>query len=134
MVLKTLTPVLADKYRVPDDVKGVLVESVDPRSNAVDLFARGDVITEVRHKSESMTVTTPAQIEEFALKIKKKIASSPAPENDSGEIVENTILFLVNRQGNSRFVPLNIDQKPEKDEEAADAGTPDHPKPKKRQE
>ncbi|KAB2832423.1 MAG: hypothetical protein F9K49_08155 [Caedimonadaceae bacterium] len=110
MTLKTLNPLLIEKYRVPEDVKGVLVESVDPRSNAAELFGRGDVITEVRYKSESVIVVTPQQIEEFVEKVRKKLPTN-SNSDDSSEISENTILFLVNRQGNARFVPLNIDEK-----------------------
>lgn len=110
MTLKSLNPVLIEKYKVPEDIKGVLVESVDPRSNAAELFGRGDVITEVRYKNESVVVTAPQQIEEFADKVRKKLPARPS-NDESSEISENTILFLVNRQGNARFVPLNIDEK-----------------------
>lgn len=111
MVLKSLTPVLIDKYRVPEDVKGVLIESVDPRSDIAELLARGDVITEMRYKSEAVVVTSPQHIEEFVEKIKQKMPPSTDSMNEEGETTENTILFLVNRQGNFRFVPIAIDPK-----------------------
>ncbi len=49
--VETLTPDIANQLNIPSDTRGVVVESVDPTSNAAAAgIQQGDVIQEVNHK------------------------------------------------------------------------------------
>ncbi|MFA5120594.1 DegQ family serine endoprotease [Zavarzinia sp.] len=93
LTLSPLTDELRGKNNVPDDVKGVVVTDVAESSAAAEKGIRpGDVIVEVAQAK----VETPAQIAE---KVKA--------EKDAGH---KSVLFLVSRAGDLRFVALRVDK------------------------
>jgi Do/DeqQ family serine protease len=50
ITVETLTPELAQQVNVPESVRGVVVDSVDPDSGAADVIGRGVVITAVNRE------------------------------------------------------------------------------------
>ena len=86
--LATLTPELKRQFRIPSEVEGVVVVGVDADGPAAETGLRpGDVIEKVAQAK----VSTPAEVEEAA-----KTAN------------RNAVLLLINRQGNSQFVALDL--------------------------
>ena len=95
MILKPLTSAAREEFGIADDVTGVLVAEVDPAGVAGGKGVRpGDVIVEVGQEP----VATPAEVE--------------ARLNEAKENAKNTVLFLIQSQGDLRFVPLNIGDQP----------------------
>jgi serine protease Do len=93
MTLSGITPELKDKYSLGDDAKGVVVVDVASNSAAADKgFHAGDVIMEAAQEE----VKNP---EDLATKI--------TAAKKSGR---KSILLLVERQGDLRFVALRVDQ------------------------
>ncbi len=93
MTLSGVTPELKDKYSLGDDTKGVVVVDVARNSSAADKgFHPGDVIMEAAQEE----VKNP---EELAAKIDAAKKSG-----------RKSILLLVERQGDLRFVALRVDQ------------------------
>jgi serine protease Do len=93
MTFSGITPELKDKYSLGDDAKGVVVVDVAKTGAAADKgFHAGDVIIEAAQEE----VKTP---EDLASKIEAAKKSG-----------RKSILLLVQRQGDLRFVALRIDQ------------------------
>jgi serine protease Do len=93
MTLSGMTPELKDKYSLGDDAKGVVVVDVAKDSSAADKgFHPGDVIMEAAQEE----VKNP---EDLAAKIDEAKKSG-----------RKSILLLVQRQGDLRFVALRVDQ------------------------
>jgi len=91
--LSGITPELKDKYSLGDDAKGVVVVDVAKDSSAADKgFHAGDVIMEAAQEE----VKTPADLATRIDEAKK-----------SGR---KSILLLVQRQGDLRFVALRVDR------------------------
>jgi serine protease Do len=91
--LANLTPELRERFSLAEDAAGVVVIEVAPDSAASDRGMRpGDVIVEVAQEE----VKTPGQITD-------KIA-------DAKKAGRKSVLLLVDRQGDLRFVALKIDQ------------------------
>ena len=91
--LANLTPELRERFSVNEDAAGVVVTEVASDSPASEKGMRaGDVIVEVAQEE----VKTPAQIV-------SKI-------DDAKKAGRKSVLLLVDRQGDLRFVALNIDQ------------------------
>ncbi|MFX4221048.1 MAG: PDZ domain-containing protein [Thalassobaculum sp.] len=91
--LATLTPQLREQYGVGEEVSGVVVTEVDDTVDAADKGLReGDVIVEV------------AQDEVRSLEDVRKLVEDHRANG------KKTILLLVNRQGEQRFIPLRIDK------------------------
>ena len=94
MQLSQLTPELREKFEVNEKTKGVLVTKVDEGSTAAERGIRaGDVIVEVAQEE----VTAPAQVA-------KKVTEA----NTQGR---RSVLVMVERQGEQRFVGLPVDNK-----------------------
>ena len=85
--VETLTPELAREFDIARNLKGVLVQRVDPGSGAAEAgLERGDVILEVNRRP----VTTVEQLNRYI--------------NESNS--DSTILF-VNRDGRTRYVVIS---------------------------
>jgi serine protease Do len=93
MTLSGITPELKDKYSLGDDAKGVVVVNVAKDSSAADKgFQAGDLIMEAAQEE---------------VKNPEDLASKIAAAKKSGR---KSILLLVQRQGDLRFVALRVDQ------------------------
>jgi len=93
MTLSDLTPDLKEKYSLGDDAKGVVVVDVAKDSPSADKGLRpGDVIMEASQEE----VKSPSQV-----------AAKVADAKKSGR---KSILLLIQRQGDLRFVALRLDQ------------------------
>jgi len=94
-----------DQYRIPNDVAGVLVSGVDPsKEAALKGLTPGDVIVEVNQQA----VKAPADVASFMDQAEKAGRSS--------------VLLLINRAGDVRFVALRV--KHEKDSDAGSTKAP----------
>jgi serine protease Do len=92
LTLSTVTPELKEKFSLSDDAKGVVVVEVAKDSPGADKMRPGDVIMEAGQEE----VKTAGQV-----------ASKVADARKSGR---KSILLLVERQGDLRFVALRLDQ------------------------
>jgi serine protease Do len=91
--LSNLTPDLRERYALAEDAVGVVVTDVDAKSQAAEKGVRaGDVIVEVAQED----VKNASQINDLVAEAKKQGRKS--------------VLLLVDRQGDLRFVALKIDQ------------------------
>jgi len=86
-----ITDEMRQQFNVPEDVRGVLVTGVTAGSGAAEKGLRpGDVIVEVNQEE----VSSPGQI---ASKV-----------NDAVENDRRSVLLLVNRNGDLRFVAVRV--------------------------
>jgi serine protease Do len=93
LTLSDITPELKEKFALTDDAKGVVVVDVAKDSPAADKGLKaGDVIMEAAQEE----VKSPSEI-----------SARIADEKKSGR---KSILLLIERQGDLRFVALRIDQ------------------------
>ncbi len=93
LTLSGITPELKDKFSLSDDAKGVVVVEVAQNSSAADKGVRpGDVIMEAAQQEVKSPQDVSGRIDE---------------EKKAGR---KSILLLVERQGDLRFVALRIDQ------------------------
>lgn len=94
MTVKALDEGIRQNYAVPQNVDGVAIVRVDPVSEAAQkgLF-EGDVIVEVNQQP----VAQPEKLQEL---VESAVASG-----------KTSILLLVNREGDVRFLALKLDQK-----------------------
>ncbi len=91
--LSNLTPDLRERYALAEDAVGVVVTDVAAKSQAADKGVRaGDVIVEVAQED----VKNAGQINDLVDQAKKQGRKS--------------VLLLVDRQGDLRFVALKLDQ------------------------
>lgn len=94
MRLSEITPQLRSRYRLDNDVRGVLVTGVKRNSDASEKAIRvGDVIAEVSYKP----VNSPEDIE--------------ASIADARKAGKKSVLMRVMSQGVARFVVLRLDEK-----------------------
>ena len=93
MKLAKLTPDLRERFELKDDVKGVVVTEVSADSSAAERGVRpGDVIVEVAQEEV-------AQPQDVVDKVKKV-----------QDAKRKTVLMLIQRASDLRFVPLKLDQ------------------------
>ncbi len=91
--LSNLTPDLRERYALAEDTAGVVVTDVDAKSQAAEKGVHaGDVIVEVAQED----VKNASQINDLIEQAKKQGRKS--------------VLLLVDRQGDLRFVALKVDQ------------------------
>ncbi|MBT5658559.1 MAG: PDZ domain-containing protein, partial [Rhodospirillaceae bacterium] len=91
LVLSPITPSLRKRFELNEEIKGVLIVGVDDQGVAAEKGLRpGDVIVEVGQEE----VSTPAAVED---KIKMAVNSD-----------RKSVLMLVQRNGDLRFVPLRV--------------------------
>ncbi|MCI0431179.1 MAG: DegQ family serine endoprotease [Rhodospirillales bacterium] len=91
--LATLTDDLRRRYRIGEEVAGVVVTGVEPGGIAAEQGLReGDVIVSINQQE----VATPAEVEEMARSAKEER--------------KDALLLLVNRGGNQLFVGLDVGQ------------------------
>jgi len=94
MSLSPLTPELRERFDIAENARGVVVTKVTDNSAASERGVRpGDLIVEVAQEE----VTSPAQVE-------TKVA-------DAKRQGRKTVLVMVERQGEQRFVALRVDPK-----------------------
>jgi len=92
--LSSITPELAQRFELAEDVKGVIVTKVSPDSAAAEKGIHvGDLVVEVGQEE----VETPGQVAE-------KVAKAQ-------EAKRKTVLLLVEGQGGLRFVALRLGSK-----------------------
>ncbi|MCF3972244.1 DegQ family serine endoprotease [Paracoccus salsus] len=92
MTLATLTPELAAELGVARDMKGLVVKAVDPEGDAADKgLAAGDIITEAGQQPVTTLADLSARIDE------------------AREAGRKSLLVLIRRAGEPRFVALPID-------------------------
>ncbi len=93
MRLMPITPAAREQFNIDDDVKGVIVASVEPNGEAADKgFQPGDVIVSVGNKP----VRTPADVS-------RGIAEAKSAKRD-------TVLFLVTGEQGQHYVALKLDK------------------------
>ncbi len=91
LALARLTPELREKMELPADVKGVVVQEVQPDSPAARRgIQKGDVIVSVNQKGVESAKDVAEAVEQ-------------AKENKKDKVV-----VLLNREGNQRFVALEL--------------------------
>jgi len=91
VAVTAITDEMREQFNVPEEVRGVLITGVTADSGAAEKGLRpGDVIVEVNQEE----VSSPGQI---AAKV------SEAMEND-----RRSVLLLVNRNGDLRFVAVRV--------------------------
>ncbi len=94
LTLESLSPATRKRFNVPADVEGVLVLQSDPRGAAAEKgVIAGDVIVEINQTQ----MTAPKDVVDMIKKARKNKRSS--------------ILLLINREGDVRFVALKLDKK-----------------------
>jgi serine protease Do len=92
LALSTITRTMAEKYNLDGELEGVLITDVEGDSGAAEKGLRtGDVIVEVNQEK----VSTPDAV---AARIK-----------DAAKNGRRSVLLLINREGDLRFVALRID-------------------------
>jgi serine protease Do len=92
MALTTLTPELREKFEVAERTKGVLITKVEDGSTAAERGLRaGDVIVEIAQEE----VTQPGQV--------------LARVEEAKRAKRRSVLIMVERQGEQRFVGLPVD-------------------------
>ncbi len=95
LMLSAVTPELRDRFKLGEDVEGVVVTKVEEGSAAADRQIRpGDIIRKVGH--EHVPVKRPSQVQKLI--------------DDARKANRKTIIVLVERDGGRRFVPIKIDQ------------------------
>jgi serine protease Do len=95
LTLSAVTPELRTRFKLDDDVEGVIVTKVEEGSAAATRQIRpGDIIRKVGH--EHVPVKRPSQV--------KKLV------DDARKANRKTIIVLVEREGGRRFVPIKIDK------------------------
>lgn len=82
-----LTPEIAQKMKIPDRVKGVIITDIDEESVAVGVLAQGDVIQEINRKKTG------------DIKTYQDIVSSLKKDED--------VLLLIFRRGTSLYITLS---------------------------
>ena len=93
MKLKGLTPEIRKRFSISEEDNGVIVSSVNPDGPAAEKGLRaGDLIVEVQQQE----VTSPAQVMAEVKKIRDAKKSS--------------VLLLLRRAGNLRFVAVRLDE------------------------
>ena len=91
MSLSALTAEMAQDMGLPDDTKGLLVQEVDPASEAAEKgLAPGDIITEAGQQPVALIADLNARIDEVR------------------EAGRKSLLVLVRRDGEPRFVALPV--------------------------
>lgn len=100
LVVKPAKPALCERYKVPEETKGLMIVAIDPRSEAAEKGLRpGDLIVEVKSEGEKSAPKSLSELDSFINKARK-----------AGK---NQVLFLISRGGNLLYVTLGVgkDQK-----------------------
>jgi serine protease Do len=90
VTLQAISPEARNRYRIENNVNGVVVTAVDPTGPAGDKVRPGDVIIEVAQQR----VTTPAEVD-----------AKVDAETKAGR---TAILLLVNRGGQQSFIGVRV--------------------------
>lgn len=87
ITVQDMSPEIAKKLRIPEKIKGVIINDIDENSMGAGVLAQGDVIQEINRKK----VSDVKSYQEIVAKIKK----------------EESVLLLIFRGGSSLFVTLS---------------------------
>jgi serine protease Do len=87
ITVQDMSPELSRKLRIPDKIKGVIINDIDESSMAAGILAQGDVIQEINR----MKVRDAKAYSDIVSKIKK----------------DESVLLLIYRAGSSVFVTLS---------------------------
>lgn len=91
LALSPITPELTAKYKIEEDMKGVVITDVVKESDAAERRLRpGDIIVEVGQEP----VSTPAEVADQVEKAREK--------------GRKVVLLLVDKDGDMRFIPIKI--------------------------
>jgi len=91
LALSPITPELTEKYKIKEDMKGVVITGVVKESDAAERHLRpGDIIVEVGQEP----VATPAEVADQVEKAREK--------------GRKVVLLLVDKDGDMRFIPIKI--------------------------
>lgn len=91
LALSPITPELTEKYKIEEDMKGVVITDVKKGSDAEERRLRpGDIIVEVSQEAVSSPADVASQVEKAREKGRK------------------VVLLLVDKDGDMRFIPLKI--------------------------
>ena len=91
--LSALSPRLRERFELSEDLDGVVITAVDGNGPAADKDLRaGDVVVEVNQQA----VSTPEDVADMV--------------RDARDKGRNKVLMLVEREGNLRFIAVDIDQ------------------------
>ncbi|MFQ5985348.1 MAG: DegQ family serine endoprotease [Alphaproteobacteria bacterium] len=93
MTLAAITPDLRERFALGEETEGVLITEIEEQGPAAETgVLPGDVIVEVAHEE----VFTPAQV--------------VAKVDEAREANYRTVLILVSRQGDRRYVGIRLDE------------------------
>ena len=87
ITVQDMTPEIAQKLKIPDRIKGVIISDISEDSIAAGVLTQGDVIQEINRKK----ISSVKNYQELVSKIKK----------------EEDVLLLIYRRGTSLFVTLS---------------------------
>jgi len=87
ITVQDLTPEIAQKLKIPDRIKGVIITDIAEDSVGTGVLAPGDVIQEINRKK----IPTATSYEEIVSRIKK----------------DEDVLLLIYRRGSSLFITLS---------------------------
>lgn len=94
LALSPITPQLTEKYKIEENMKGVVVTDVAKGSDAEERRLRpGDIIVEVSQEPVNSPADVAAQVDKAIEKGRK------------------VVLLLVDKDGDIRFIPLRIEKK-----------------------
>ncbi|MBX2833861.1 MAG: DegQ family serine endoprotease [Micavibrio sp.] len=94
ITVTTLTDTVRGNYGISSDMKGVLITSIEPHSQAAEKgLYEGDIIIEANQKPLEKAKDLQAVID--------------AAKDDG----RSSVLFLINREGDTRFIAVKIDDK-----------------------
>lgn len=85
--VQDVTAEIASKLRIPERIKGVIINDIDESSAAAGILLRGDVIQEINR----ITISDVKKYQEVATKIKE----------------DEDVLLLIYRGGSSLYIPLS---------------------------
>jgi serine protease Do len=97
LVLQEITPGARERFRIPDEVQGILIAYVDPQSEAAEKGLRpGDVIVEAVVKDKRMKMSQTSDFQKFVEEARKD--------------KKTQVLLLVSRRGSLRFINLRLEE------------------------
>lgn len=97
LAAKEITPILRERYAIPEEVKGVFVTYVDPASEAATKIRSGYIIQQMTAENLEIEPTKPEDLKKFVENARK-----------AGK---KKVRLLINNGGNLRYVALSLDDK-----------------------
>lgn len=104
LVTEEISPAIIERYNLNSDTKGVIIVHVEPGSNADNIGIKtGDILVALISGATRIDIKKPADLKNAIEKLKK--------EN------KKNILVLINSGGNSRFIPLPLEEESNNEKE-----------------